>query len=334
VVGADVEHRRRPGRDDHADEQPEQAFDDREADPSAHAAPRGLDEALVLALLLAERLNHAQPGEHLLDHRQRRAVQLLGGPPPGADPSAIGEREPEQQRRDRERDQHELPVDPRADVDHARHGERRRQERSHPRRRDPLDGHGVVLDPVGRVRRAAGVVIRQRKALAVTKELRAQLQEEPLAGQRAERGLGQLLELGEERDRDEEHGGRDEHGVLRRLFPAGQERREEVRRGMRADPAVDGDLQRQRSQERERCRQQADRVQPADPGPLRPRDAHEPAEEPQVVAAGHPCAHAARVPSRWASAAWAATPHPTAHWCAPRSATARAIPASTALAGQ
>jgi hypothetical protein len=62
---------------DHGDQQTERPVDQRDAQAGAHPLDRAVHEAVLLAVLLAEGLDDAQGGHHLLHDGERGALQPL-----------------------------------------------------------------------------------------------------------------------------------------------------------------------------------------------------------------------------------------------------------------
>ena len=94
-----------------------------QAEPGPHPLAAAADEPLLLAVLLPERLDHPEGRQHLLDHRQGRALQLLHLPRLLPQPRPVDAGEQEQDRGDRQGDQGQLPVERgRCTYDHRRPG--------------------------------------------------------------------------------------------------------------------------------------------------------------------------------------------------------------------
>ena len=143
------------------------------AGPARHwraLPPTPVDEPALLAALLRERLDHAQAGQHFLEHRRDRAAKLLRLVPFRVQPSAEHANQHDEHRQYGECHEGEGAVQPRRDHDHPDEGHARREERRNAVGRDPLDGGRIVLDAVDRVGGAARVVIGERQALHVPEQ--------------------------------------------------------------------------------------------------------------------------------------------------------------------
>ena len=78
VPDADVEHDRRADGERHADRDAEHRLHQLEPDAGAHALPRARRRSAACSrVLLAERLDDAQARQHLLDDRERVALEVL-----------------------------------------------------------------------------------------------------------------------------------------------------------------------------------------------------------------------------------------------------------------
>ncbi len=159
VADADEQHGGHAHGRDQPDEDAVAALQDGQTDPRGHSFLGAVHEAARLPGLLAERLDHAQRPERLLDDRERRALELLHLARLAPHARAIGARKEEERRRDRERHQRERAVQPGGHDPHRYQGDRRRHERNRPVDQDVLERGGIVLDAVDGVGGAARVMI-------------------------------------------------------------------------------------------------------------------------------------------------------------------------------
>ena len=117
--------------------------------------------------------------------------------------------------RDSDRHERQLEVDPGGHVDHGDKRGGRRNQRDQTLDRDVLERLGVLLHPVRGVRRANPVVIGKREALALLKQLVAEVQQELLARVRLQNRVAEVLDLGENGDRGEHECREDQYAVTR-----------------------------------------------------------------------------------------------------------------------
>ena len=161
-----------------------------------------------------------------------------------AEPLAVDPHRDEQDGGDCERDEGELPIDSRSDVDHPgdRHG--RGEKRNQAGDRDVLDGLSVVLDPVRGVRRSPRIVIREREALRMREQAAPELKEQLLASVGGQHQVAGLLHLLEKRDQHEEPCRHEQDARLRMPHAPRHEHGDKSGQWVRADDGVDGDLER------------------------------------------------------------------------------------------
>ena len=289
VEHADGQRQRGAERGGHADEELEAAL--KEGDLHLFGNPlRGLaDEARVLVIFAAERLDDTDGAERFGDHRHRRAVQPLDLLPAPAQRLAECSRQQIQDRSDAEGNQGELPVDPRDHDDHADERQRRRHHRNEAVEGDALDGIGVVLNAVGRIAGAAAVVVRERQALDVAEQLGAEILQQLLARVGVQHPRQDALDLAQQREREHQRGDEHEHRRVRRLHRRGRQEGDERRHRLRADHGVHGQLDWQRHEQRQRRRRQVQQQRAGNVSPVRPRLQQQPSDkrELRVACAGH-----------------------------------------------
>ena len=73
---ADEEHSRGSRGRDQSHDEAEVALGECEVNPAAHSFVRTANEALAFVLLLCERLHDPEGTQHLVDNRDRRALEL------------------------------------------------------------------------------------------------------------------------------------------------------------------------------------------------------------------------------------------------------------------
>ena len=287
LLHADEERRGASGRHDERHEQVEAPLERRHFEFAADAPVGLVEEPLVLAVLAPEGLDHADGGEHFLHDAHRRAVELLDLLPVLAQPRPERPRQQEQDRADRQGHHRQPQVDARGDDNHRHQGHARAEERNEAVDDDALDGRGVVLDAVRRVRRAGHVVVGEREPLDVPEQARPEILGQLLAGIRLQEIRGHVEQGAEHRREDEqrrrqpqEHRGRPgEAGGEHRLQPAGKR--------PRPDHRVHGNLERQWPQQRERRGQELQEQHEQDLRPVRTRIGREPAVQREMSCLRH-----------------------------------------------
>ena len=165
----------------------------------AHSRPKAqvglLDKSPLLAILLPKRLHDPGRAQYFVHHRQRGAFDFfhfLGLP---AQPPAINSRNDKNHRGNPQRHQGQSPVDPGDGTNHRGERQRRREERNNAIHRNIIDGGGVVLNAVGRIRRAFRVMVRKREPLHMPKQLRAEAPQQLFAGKSGQQGAAELANL-------------------------------------------------------------------------------------------------------------------------------------------
>ena len=163
-----------------------------------------LRERLPLPGLAREELDHAHALQRLLQEGVHPGQA-------GADhPIAIPRAHPEvgrgqhQQGHQRERDEGELPVHPEHDHHHSGEHDHVAQQGHQPAREELLDGLPVVQDPGHQPADGAPVVEARILALQVREQRRAQVVDDPLAGELGEIGLGRPQRVEGEEDQQEQ----------------------------------------------------------------------------------------------------------------------------------
>ena len=124
VAHSDEQHRRHAQRRHQADEQAVATLQHRQPDARGDALARAMHEAPRLPRFLAERLDHPQRPERLLDDGERRAFELLHLARLAAHARAVQPGQEEQWRGNRQRHDGELPVEVGRDDPHRDHGDR------------------------------------------------------------------------------------------------------------------------------------------------------------------------------------------------------------------
>ena len=119
----------------------------------------------------------------------------------------------------------------------------------------------------------------------MAKEPRAEVEDELLARVELEEPAAEPLELLEQRDGDEEAGGGPEQRHRRGDEARRQQGLEIRRRRVRAEDAIDDDLQREREQQRERRGEEAQEEDGRQVGPVGPRVAQQPAADGEIAVA-------------------------------------------------
>ena len=221
-----------------------------------------------------------------MDHRQGNALQSPHLARLAAQSRPVGPRDQEQRRRRRQRDECQLPIEEQRHIHHPGQGHRRAHQRDEPFDHDGADRRGVLLDPVHRVGGTDRVVVGERESLEVAEDPRAEVELELLPGEHGQILLRRDLELVRQGDQDGEachHAEQARKGG--RHHRRGQHGAQYCGQGARAEHAVHGDLERQRAEQRERARQQADEEQHGDVTPPRARLQREPPIELQVALA-------------------------------------------------
>ena len=132
------------------------------------------------------------------------------------------------------------------------------------------------MDPISRVTNTAAIVIREREALDVQEQAAPKHHQQPLAGVGAKQQGRQLQELVQERDRDEEQAHGDQERSVGLRGRSRKQRVEDGRRGLRADDAVDSDLEWNGKQQGQRRRQEAEESERNDARGVGPHLAQEP----------------------------------------------------------
>ena len=143
------------------------------------------------------------------------------------------------------------------------------------------------MDPVGRVGDASHVVIGERDALNVAEQPTPESQDELLVDEGAEHRDDKPLKLTEQHDGQEEPDYERQQEVGRTRDLVGHERRDDPGQGAPADHTVDRDLQRERGEQCQRARQQAEQEQDPDERPAGSRLAEHPPENDDVGGSRH-----------------------------------------------
>ena len=216
-------------RGGHANEQLEAALKEGDLHLTGNPLCRLTDEARVLVIFAAERLDHADGTERFGHHRHRRTVQALNLLPAYAQRLAECPRQHVQHRRHAKRDERKLPVDPGNDDDHADQRERRRDHRDEAVERDALDRVSVVLNAIGRVAGAAAVVVRERQPLDMAEQLGAKVLQQTFRGVGVQHPRQHALDLSQQGEPQNQRGEEHEHRHVRGLHRARRQHAHESR---------------------------------------------------------------------------------------------------------
>ena len=255
------------------------AFEQREADADRHPLTGATDEPVGLARLLAEGLDHAQGPQRLLHHRQRRTLQPFRTPRLATHARAIDARHEKQRRRDGQRDEGELPVQPRGHGDHRHEGDRRGGERNDGFDHNILDRGGVLLDAVDGVGGSSRVVIRGGQPLDLVHEAGSEPEDQPLPDVGAQQRARERLHL-TDRCHGHEQADRQQQGrVGGRRGSVRDERLQQRRQRVSTQNRIHHDLERHRSEQRDRGREQPEPGQKREVKPVRTRLAQQPLVE-------------------------------------------------------
>ena len=113
-----------------------------------------------------------------------------------------------------------------------------------------------MLDPVEGVGRSLRVVVREGQALDLVHEAGPEIEDQPLPDPGAQERPGDDLHLTDRRDDHEQANGEQQDRGGRACDGGGEERAQEGRQGARAEDRVHHELERQRSEERHRAREE------------------------------------------------------------------------------
>ena len=193
-----------------ADQQSIAALEEGEAHARGHSFARASEEPVRLARLLAEGLDDAQRSEGFLHDGERRALQLLclQGLAPHA--RAVDAGEEEEGWRDDQRDERQLPIEPHRHGDHRHQRGRGGDGGNDAVCGDGLDGERVLVDPVERVRGSARIVARNREALDLMHQPRAEVERQALPDRRPQQRAGECRYVSDHGDGDQERDGKDQ----------------------------------------------------------------------------------------------------------------------------
>ena len=172
---------REPDGRQHVDHGRRQGLQALDLEPRLQAHAALCLEALVLLIFLHQALDGADRRQGLLRHRGHEPVARSRVARRRADAPSVAQDRGEEERRDRERDQGEPPVDPEHGRDHPRQEERVVDHDVRGIRDQIVDGVDVPAEPRGQVARPLPVVESKREPLHVREEPAAQVERELLA---------------------------------------------------------------------------------------------------------------------------------------------------------
>ena len=138
-----------------------------------------------------------------MDHGHGGAVELLDRAPAPAQWPAERPSEQEQNGRDGQGDESQLPIHSRDHIDHSDQRDGGIDQREEAAERHCLDAVGVVLNPVGGVARTLVIVVGERKTLHLTEQFRAKILKQLLAGIRLQHSAQCPLQLAQQRDQQQ-----------------------------------------------------------------------------------------------------------------------------------
>src|SRR6266446_694817 len=276
---------------------------------------------LLFGVLATEGLHYADCAEHLLHNGEGGTVIGFCFARPAAQSPPIDLRNHVKDWRNEKRDQCQLPVDARGNVNHSSERQAGLDEWNQVIDGDRLDRCGIRLHAIERIHSALGIVIGQGQALDLTEKLRSELQQEIFAGVGLEHRYSQILQLRENGDDDQQRNGKDQRRRGSDRKSGGPQGTNQPRNGMRTQSAVHGDLEWQGHEQGERTREQTEQEESGNMSPVRTRLLKQAPVKDIVARFSH---LASSNPSFFSARQTAALALPTAWKVSPPTANARA----------
>ena len=263
VPNADEEHGAGAERDRQIHEDAEDALGERKPDPRSRALRPSGGRSAPPRVPPAERLDDAERVEDLLHDAERSALEAGGCDVVPSQPPVVRAAVEEEERRHHERDEAELPVDPDDRDEHRDEHDERADQRHEPVDRHVLERRRVALDPVDRVHRSRASRGTRARAAVSRRNSRSGRRASSAAPSSSTQRTGRAPEAG----RGERSGLAAARSRPGARCPSSSRTRGRADRAtgqrLRAEDAVDGELDRDRRQQDERRREQADARTPS-----------------------------------------------------------------------